>query len=128
MNSRERVLSTYNFKIPDRIPLDFCADEPVYKALIEKTGVEDGLELIEYFHIDFRWARSRWTGPVIKTGNGLDRDFFGIPRRGQGVGYPVEHPLSQIKSEKDLDDYPFWPDPEHYDYEIYVEEAVKFRE
>ena len=128
MNSRERVLSTYNFKIPDRIPLDFCAEEPVYNALIEKTGFDDGLELMEYFHIDFRWARPRWTGTVIKTDDGLERDFFGIPRRGQGVGYPVAHPLSHIESGKDLNDYPFWPDPEWYDYDIYVEEAEKFRD
>ncbi len=37
MTSRDRVIKTYNFQIPDRIPLDFCADDPVYDALIERT-------------------------------------------------------------------------------------------
>ena len=34
MIPRERVIKTYNFKIPDRIPIDFCADEPVYNACL----------------------------------------------------------------------------------------------
>ena len=32
MTSKERVVKTYIFQIPDRIPIDFCADEPVYNA------------------------------------------------------------------------------------------------
>jgi uroporphyrinogen decarboxylase len=128
MNSRERVLKTYNFKIPDRIPLDFCAEEPVYNSLIERVGVNNGLELMNYFHIDFRWARPCWVGPTVKTDDGVERDFFGIPRRGRGVGYPVEHPLSHIESENDLGNYPYWPKPEYYDLDGYIEEAKKFKE
>jgi uroporphyrinogen decarboxylase len=128
MKSRERVIKTYNFELPDRIPLDFCAEEAVYKALIERVGVKDGLELMEYFHIDFRWARPQWIGPVLQTDDGVERDFFGIPRRGQGIGYPVEHPLSYIESEKDLINYPYWPKPEYYDYDIYRKEAAQFRD
>ena len=30
----EKVIKTYNFQIRDRIPIDFCADEPVYDAFL----------------------------------------------------------------------------------------------
>ncbi len=127
MNSRERVIKTYNFQIPDRIPIDFCADEPVYDALIKKTGVKSQLELMEYFHIDFRWARPKWVGPEMKTSDGKRTDYFWIPREGVDFGYAVEHPLAHIKTIKDVENYN-WPKPEYYDYDIYVEEAKKFKE
>ena len=48
MNSRERVIKTYNFEIPDRIPIDFCEDDPVYNGSIEKIGLKNQLELMKY--------------------------------------------------------------------------------
>ena len=47
MTSRDRVIKTYNFQIPDRIPIDFCADEPVYEALIKKIELKDQLDLMK---------------------------------------------------------------------------------
>lgn len=127
MTSRERVIKTYNFQIPDRIPLDFCADEPVYDALIEKVGVENQLELMKYLHIDFRWARPKWVGPEMKTLDGGRTDYFWIPRKGIDFGYATEHPLAHTETIKDVEDYN-WPKPEYYDYDVYVEEAKKTRE
>lgn len=127
MTSRERVIKTYNFQIPDRIPLDFCADEPVYDALIEKVGVENQLELMKYLHIDFRWARPKWVGPEMKTPDGGRTDYFWIPRKGVDFGYAIEHPLAHTQTIKDVEDYN-WPKPEYYDYDVYVEEAKKTRE
>jgi len=48
MNSKERVIKAYNFEIPDRITIDFCADDPVYNGLIEKIGLKNQLELMKY--------------------------------------------------------------------------------
>jgi uroporphyrinogen decarboxylase len=127
MIPRERVIKTYNFQIPDRIPIDFCADEPVYDALIKKIGLKDQLELMKYFHGDFRWARPKWIGPEMRTYNGKKTDYFWIPREGVGFGYAVEHPLSNAETIKDVENYN-WPKPEYYDYDIYVEEAKRFRE
>lgn len=125
MNSKERVIKTYNFELPDRIPLDFCADDPVYDELIREVGVKGQLELMEYFHIDFRWARPKWIGPEMKDSSGRRTDYFGIPREGVDFGYAVEHPLSDIKTIEDIENYD-WPKPEYYDYEVYVEEAKRF--
>jgi len=127
MTSKERVIKTYNFQIPDRIPIDFCADEPVYDALIKKTGVKDQLELMKYFHVDFRWARPKWIGPELKTIDGKRTDYFWIPREGVDFGYAVEHPLVNIETIKDVENYN-WPKPEYYDYDVYLEEAKRFSE
>lgn len=127
LNSKERVVKTYNFELPDRIPVDFCADIPVYDALIKKVGVKGQLELMEYFHIDFRWARPKWIGPELKDDKGRRTDYFGVPRKGVDFGYAVEHPLSNIKTIEDVENYN-WPNTEYYDYEIYLEEAKRFNE
>ncbi len=63
MTSKERVLKAYKFQRVDRIPLDFCACEPVYEKLREYYGFRDNLKLMRKLHIDFRWARAPWIGP-----------------------------------------------------------------
>lgn len=131
MNSRERVLKTLNFELPDKIPLDFCAEDPVYDALIEKVGVKDQLELLDFFKIDFRWARAGWIGPELKTPEGDRTDYFGIPRQGVLFGYGKKRPMAGVETVEDVEDYvknKFWPKPEYFDYDIYVEETKKFRE
>lgn len=127
MISRDRVIKTYNFVIPDRIPVDFCADEPVYDALIKKIGVKGQLELMKYLHIDFRWARPKWIGPDLKTPDEKKTDYFWIPRVGEGFGYAFEHPLANVETTEDVENYN-WPNPEYYDYDVYLEEAKRFRE
>ena len=132
MNSRERVLKTYNFELPDKIPLDFCADDPVYDALIEKVGVKDQLSLMEYFNIDFRWARPAWIGPELVTSDGQRTDYFGIPREGVDFGYAKERPLANMKTPKEVEEYisnkeNMWPRAEYWDYDVFTTEAKTFR-
>lgn len=130
MNSRERVLKTINFQIPDRIPLDFCAVTPVYEELIKKLNLKNEFELLEYFHIDFRWAQPKWIGPELKDVDGNKTDYFWIPRKGIKFGYAIQNPLSHIKTIKDFEKYIVnnnWPKPEYWDYDNYVENAKKFR-
>lgn len=125
MNSKERVIKTYNFDLPDRIPFDFCADVPVYEALMKKIGVKDSLELMKYFHIDFRWARPKWIGPELITDDGKVTDYFGITREGEAFGYGTIRPLENAKTIKDVDEFN-WPKPDYYDYDIYLNEAKIF--
>ena len=127
MTLKERVLKTYTFQLTDRIPLDFCADERVYDALIQNVSVKDGLELMEYFHIDFRWARPRWIGPELVDEQGRKTDYFGIPREGEAFGYSGAHPLCYVRTKTDVDSYP-WPKAEYWDYDIFSQECERFEE
>jgi len=127
MNSKERVIATYNFELPDRIPIDFCAEESVYDALMKATGVKNQLELMKYFHVDFRWARPKWIGPELVDEDGNPTDYFGIPRGGEGFGYALRHPLAHVKTKRDVDAYS-WPKPEYWDYDVFVEECTRFEQ
>jgi uroporphyrinogen decarboxylase len=127
MTSKQRVIKTYNFELPDRIPLDFCADSPVYEKIAREVGVKNGLELMDYFHIDFRWARPRWIGPELIDGEGRRTDYFGIPREGEAFGYSGAHPLSYVKRKQDVEGYP-WPRAEFWDYDVFVGECERFSE
>lgn len=127
MISKERVFKTYNFESPDLIPVDFCADVPVYETIIEKTGVKDQFALMEYFHIDFRWARVKWIGLELVDSEGHPTDYFGIRREGEAFGYAGTHPLSHVRTKRDVDAYP-WPKAEYWDYDVFVEECERFEE
>jgi len=127
MTSKERVLKTCEFKLPDRVPVDFSACKMISNRLIQKLGVKGQLELIEALHIDFRQPRAPWIGPELKTSQVLT-DYFGIPRAGMGdFGYAIDHPLKNMSSVKDIENYP-WPSPDFFDYDVFREECGKFEE
>ncbi len=126
MTSKERVLRTFEFGLPDRIPVDFSACELVCKRLMQMLGFKEQLELLEALHVDFRWPKAPWIGPELKTSQGVSTDYFGIPRAGVGdFGYATDHPLKNISSTKDIENYP-WPSPDFFDYCVFQEECDKF--
>ncbi|MGQ9626680.1 MAG: uroporphyrinogen decarboxylase family protein [Anaerolineae bacterium] len=125
MTSKERVLKAYHFERPDRIPIDFCACEEVYKRLQDHFGT-DQVGMLEKLHVDFRWPRPAWIGPELKLPDGTPTDYFGIPRCGVGdFGYSIQHPLAHLESEKDIEAYP-WPTADMWDYDVFKEECERF--
>jgi uroporphyrinogen decarboxylase len=78
-------------------------------------------------NIDFRWAKPSWIGPKLKTDDGIETDYLGIPREGVCFGFAVRHPLANIETVTDVENYN-WPLPEYWDYEVFVKEAKQFRE
>jgi uroporphyrinogen decarboxylase len=127
MTSKERVCKTYRFEKPDLVPIDFCAVDEVYDALVQRLGLKDGLELMEYFQIDFRWARPKWVGPPLVDEQGRNRDIFGSVRYGEGFGYQLSPPWADLEEEKDLDRYQ-WPKLEYFDYDVFAVECERFEE
>ena len=128
MSSKERVTKTYNFERPDRFPIDFCACIVIYDELRDKLKCTDDLELMDTFHVDFRWARPVWIGPELIASNGEPTDYFGVPRKGVGdFGNATGHPLSHLKSEDDIKSYS-WPEIDYFDYNVYAEECDKYEE
>lgn len=128
LTSKERVKKTYNFQRPDRVPIDFCACVKIYDAMKKKLICDTDLEMLDKLHVDFRWARAPWIGPDLKTADGTETDYFGIPRKGVGdFGSAITHPLSYLKSENDIKNYP-WPKAEYFDYNVFTEECERFEE
>jgi len=128
MNSKQRVLRTYDFQRADRIPIDFCACQEVYDRLCAHYGVPSGLDLMRTLHVDFRWARPKWIGPELRDVQGRPTDYFGIPRAGAGdFGYAIAHPLAHLSSMAEVGAYP-WPTADMWDYSVYAEECQRFEE
>lgn len=129
MTSKERVLRNYSFQPVDRFTIDFCASSDVYAKMRAHYGVEDDLKLMEALHVDFRYPKPNWIGFPLVDKEGRPTDYFGIPRRGVGdFGYPIVHPLAHVQSIGDLEEYPYWPTADMWDYDRYLEDCRRFDE
>lgn len=110
MTSRERVLTTFAFKEPDRVPMwHGLSGQFVAKALRE-LGLADEAALRRRLGDDFRRVFARYDVPAKPLPAGIvSRTIFGVDRVGYEYGQPASHPLAEA-TVKDVHDYP-WPDP-----------------
>ena len=118
MNSRQRVLDAVDHKSTDRVPMNFLAHEGVSQALIDRLGLADHEELLQFFGIDMR--RVGTYGSVSLPVEGPDAE--GFYRNMWGVRYkdPEGGPVRQIPPFDDdttLDEIHAhdWPDPAKLD-------------
>jgi len=107
MNSKERVLTTFDHRIPDRVPR-WCGSSPEFWERSKKALKLDDEGLRIRFGDDFR----RITAPYLDK-NGLEVAPFGILRGGVGYGMALSHPLAEASIDE-MKAYP-WPDPNHVD-------------
>src|SRR5512133_2338547 len=107
MTSRERVAASFNFEEPDRVPC-WCGSSWEFweKAKKELSLNDEALRV--RFGDDFRRVHEVYTGPALKPGYNI----FGIERKGEGCGQPMNHPLAGA-SVKEIHDHP-WPEPEWF--------------
>lgn len=133
MNSKERVKLALNYKKPDRIPVDFWAEDSVKKSLMNYLNLKDEDELINRLGVDIRSIYPKYIGPQLKTfSDGSFEDFWGIIRKPVknpfGLHYEVaDYPFGEISSLKNLEKYR-WPQAEWFDYSSLEEELIKFNE
>jgi uroporphyrinogen decarboxylase len=129
MTSKERVLRNYTFQRVDRFTIDFCASSDVYAALQQYYSVPTDLDLMVALHVDFRYPKPNWIGFPLVDKQGRPTDYFGIPRTGAGdFGYPILHPLAHVSSVAEVEEYPFWPTPDMWDYDQYARDCASFSE
>ena len=93
MTSKERVLTTFEHREPDRVPLWYGASEGLTAKLIRECGVSNEEELMRRLHIDFRRVRERYVGPPLE-----DKSFWGVQRDGLYYGQPMSHPLAGVET------------------------------
>ncbi len=114
MTSRERVLTAFAHRAPDRVPA-WCGASPDFWESAKTTlGLDDeGLRV--RMGDDFRRVSARYAGPDLGLSPGATwKSPFGIERTGIGYGQPLSHPLAHAASVEDILDYP-WPDPDWMD-------------
>lgn len=125
MNSRERVLTTFEHRQPDRVPI-WCGASPEFWEKAGKRLQLEDEDLRIRFGDDFRRVFAGYAGPDFEPGhNGVtSTTVFGIERRGLGYGQPVTHPLAQAGL-KQVHDYN-WPDPQWMDVSDIRDQALAF--
>jgi uroporphyrinogen decarboxylase len=116
MNSKERVLATFEHRVPDRVPLWYGAAEGVTAGLMRLCGAGDEEALMQRLHIDFRRVRERYIGPDLAVGaDGSRQTYWGIWRAGSYYGQPISHPLAGVETVEEVEQYA-WPSPDWFDF------------
>jgi len=133
MTSRERVLTAFSHKEPDRVPA-WCGASPEFRELARRhLGLPDNESLSLHLGDDFRRVYARYAGPDRRApAAGLThpgailRTPFGIERRGYGFGQPVDHPLSGACNTAEIEEFP-WPNPDWIDVSHIRQEALEWK-
>ncbi|HEY3290645.1 MAG TPA: uroporphyrinogen decarboxylase family protein [Anaerolineae bacterium] len=123
MNSKKRVLTAFNHREPDRVPLWYGASEELTRHLMRECRVADEEALMERLHIDFRRVHERYIGPNFGT-----KTYWGIERGGAHYGQPLTHPLAGVETVEEVNAYQGWPSPDWFDFSHLRKECEPWRD
>lgn len=128
MNSKERVLQSFNHHAADRLPRDFLAVLEINVKLMEHFKVSDYESLLKALGVDFRhldkWGNMipKYVGPPLKKhADGITEDYWGLRVKrleyAPGCFYEkwVDPPLAGASSIRDIEKHP-WPRPDWFDF------------
>ncbi len=123
MTSRERVLTAFAHREPDRVPAWCGASPEFWEKARRALGLEDEA-LRERFGDDFRRVHARYAGPEFPLSHGATyRTPFGVERHGYGYGQPMRCPLADATL-RAVEKYP-WPDPAWMDVSSIRADAMR---
>ena len=134
MTPRERILAILNRKPADRIPVDIWHTPEVLDALRAHTGIQDALELYRQLGLDkIVWAAPAYEPRPISPGENRARSIWGVLSQTVQAGAAsyeevLDSPLSSYTDPAQLEDYPYWPDPDKFDYSAGIKSAERARE
>lgn len=138
MNSRERILAVLKRQPVDRLPVDLWHTPEIGEMLRRHCGVTDdlavyrslGLDKIVWVFLDYRELSGERAGAQSGAGaeEGGSRTMWGVPLRDikAGEAHYAEFgaaPLAGYDTPESLDDYPWWPSVDRFDYESAVAKA-----
>jgi len=121
MTSRDRILATLNRETTDRLPVDLWHTPEIGVLLREYCDVDNNLEAYKSLDLD----KIVWVSPSYQVTHQEDGEFlrnlWGVPIAKTQAGEAVYDeyagaPMDYIDSPSQLDNYPYWPDPDQYDY------------
>lgn len=125
MNAKQRFQAVMNREPVDRLPIDIWMTGEVRQSLLDYAGVADDYALYEKLGID----KIVWVGPTYTynptaeedAAAGIYRASFGQPARAKQSGNAVYleatgFPLLGYDTVESLDKYPYWPDPDKFEY------------
>ena len=129
MNSRERILNVLNRKPIDRFPVDIWHVPEITADLCKYFNVDTDIDLYKKMGVDkWMWLGVPYTGKLPELeGEAVMATQWGVQMRAVKSGKATYHestaaPLADYTLEN-IDDYPFWPNPDDFDYETAAEVA-----
>ena len=125
MNSKQRGLSPFKAKVPDRLPMWYGAAPETTQNIMKYVGARSENEaLYEILGIDYKTIRPRYIGkPFKEFDDGTVENEWGLRRAGYHWGQAVNHPLGNAESIRDIEKYRF-PNPDDWDVKISNEELM----
>ena len=94
MTSKERVMTAFAHREPDRVPA-WCGSSPEFWDKAKRELGLDDEGLLVRFGDDFRRVFAGYNGPQVELSEGaVYCTPFGIEREGLGYGQPMSHPLA----------------------------------
>ncbi|MFN2202266.1 MAG: uroporphyrinogen decarboxylase family protein [Caldilineaceae bacterium] len=128
MTAKERVLTTFERRVPDRVPLWYGADASVTHNLMRILGAGSEEALMQRLHIDFRRVRERYDGPPLAHyPDGSRQSWWGVDRIGDYYGQPYSHPLAGVETMEEIESYS-WPSPDWFDFSHLRQECAAWPE
>jgi len=130
MTSKERIHAVLERRPVDRLPVDLWHTDEVAAALRAHVGVADdlalyealGLDKIVWVFVDYQTLEGETVGSLAGPQDAGRRTLWGAPLKDVHVGGAhyqefAEAPLAAYETPDALDAYPYWPDPDRFDYD-----------
>jgi uroporphyrinogen decarboxylase len=127
MKPKERIEKVLNRESIDRTPIDIWHTGEVYHALCQHTGAGDELSLYKALGLDkIIWFGASYKGPTRKPE--LENEitnYWGMRMKPVQAGQAeyqefLDFPLASYETVESLNDYPWWPQPDQFDYDKMV--------
>jgi uroporphyrinogen decarboxylase len=126
MNAKERVLAVLDRRPVDRFPVDIWYTPEVYASLSGHFGTDNEPDLWRAMGVDkIAWVNAPYDMPAEIA----DRSLWGAEMKtidtGQAMyGELASNPLAHCQTPEDVAAYPWWPDPDRFDYDAAAAQAA----
>lgn len=130
MTPRERIQAVLARQPTDRLPVDIWHTPEVLASLEAHFGVRGdyavwealGVDKLVWVFMNYRAAGGASAGSQVGAEAAGDRTMWGVPLKGMQAGVAHydefgEAPMKHVTGTAELDDYPWWPDPDRFDYD-----------
>ena len=135
---KERISYILDRKPVDRIPVDLWHTPEVEKELIHYTRAIDdfdmwkklGLDKIVWVFMNYKDPMGFDSGSQVGAKASGTRTMWGVPLKGieTGAAYYEEFgvpPMLGFETVKQVENYPYWPNPDYFDYQAAITLANK---
>ncbi|HHW47006.1 MAG TPA: hypothetical protein GXX14_00100 [Clostridiaceae bacterium] len=133
MSPKERVLTAFARQEPDRVPINYFANQGIHARLLQYFNLkpDDNDALLDILGVDFRVVAAKYKGPRLhakKPGRNVDPEWGIVTRwiEHSSGGYwdYCDFPLKDA-DEEEIARWPM-PSPDDYDYDEVMEQCHRY--